>query len=73
MPNVGSNIINFYTREDEFFLKHLMPFMKSSFTTTCNFKSCPDPISVISSSHVTLAYTTEHTVECNLVMDALNA
>ena len=72
MPNVVSNIMNFYAGEDELFLKHLMPFMKSSLTTTCNSKSCPDPASFIISSHVTLAYPTEHTVECNLVLDALN-
>ena len=72
MPNVVSNITNFYAGEDELFLKHLMPFMKSSFTTRCNSKSCPDPVSVIS-SHVTLAYPTEHhAVECNLILDALN-
>ena len=30
MPTVVSNIIDFYAREDELFLKHLVPFTKSS-------------------------------------------
>ena len=48
-PRVRSNIIDFYAGEDELFLQHMSPYMKSGTSTTCQSETCPHPIDFVTS------------------------
>ena len=72
-PRVRSNIIDFYAGEDELFLQHMSPYMKSGTSTSCQSETCPHPIDFVTSSHITLDYPVGCTVEQNIVLKALDS
>ena len=58
-----------------FFIKNLIPYLKSTVTTTCNLDSCPKPVQSFNSSFIILGTPSEHNAEAqddNVLVKAID-
>ena len=45
--------------------------MKNETTATCNSETCPLPINLVTTSHITLNFPSQHFADSNIVLKAL--
>ena len=59
IPKIRSNIISLYGNESDVFVKHLLPYMQSTTTSTCILDTCPFPTHTLNTSSVILNLPSE--------------
>jgi hypothetical protein len=71
-PQIIAKCINFYGNEDDFFIQHLRPYLRSTVTSTCSLNTCPLLVHTSTSCTVNLGFPSQSTSHNNIFSGAID-